>query len=56
MTDQQLIEKARKQYESEGYVEFDDTPAISMPPDDGGAYVQAWVWVEYDEEKEEDDE
>jgi len=47
-----FIEPAKKQYEDEGTLEFDDVPIVSMPETDEsaeehtGAYVMAWVWVE----------
>jgi hypothetical protein len=37
---------ARARFESEGTLEFDDTPKVSKNDDgDDGAYVQCWVWV-----------
>ena len=44
MTDQEYIELARAQYESEGSIEIDDGAPVSRGMDPG-AYVQAWVWV-----------
>lgn len=54
ITDQQYIEAARRQYHKGGKIEIDDqigTEMVSKAPGnpDGGAYVQAWVWV-YDED------
>lgn len=47
---------AKAQHHSEGSCEIDEHPVISEG-DDNGAYVQAWMWVdfadtEYDKEKE----
>lgn len=38
------IEQAQKEYGREGECEIDDDACVSQS-DDGGAYVQAWVWV-----------
>jgi len=35
---------AKRQYEEDGQIEIDDDAIVSMS-DDGGAYVQAWVYV-----------
>ena len=43
MTDAQYREKAKKLFEVEGELEFDEDAVISTG--DHGAYVQAWVWV-----------
>lgn len=40
-------EAANKIYGSEGEVEIDDDADVSEGLD-GGAYVEAWVWVPYD--------
>ncbi len=37
---------------SEGDLELDENAKVSRPDpkdDDGGAYVQVWMWVPYDE-------
>ena len=47
MSDDQIIEKARNEYEELGGVNIDTKPTVLR--DVIGAYVQAWVWVEYDE-------
>ncbi len=49
-TDEQYIAQARRQYHRDGEIEIDEqigTEMVSKAPDnpDGGAYVQAWVWV-----------
>lgn len=36
---------AKEKWESEGECEIDDN-AIVSESEDGGAYVQAWVWVD----------
>jgi len=42
------IKAARRIHHRDGEIEVDDWPLIS-PSDDGGAYVQAWVWVSNDD-------
>ena len=41
-------EAARAKYHAEGCIEIDDRAVISrgVGPDDAGAYVMAWVWVD----------
>lgn len=41
-----IIEMASKKYEREGTLEIDDNTVVSEG-DDNGAYVQAWVWVDF---------
>lgn len=52
LTRQELDEKfvlaAKEEYQEEGTVEVDDGAVVSYSSD-GGAYVQAWVWVTNDE-------
>lgn len=53
-----IADLARKQYHIEGTVEIDDLPVISEV-EANGAYVAAWVWVdfadtEFDKNKEEE--
>ena len=48
----QYRDKAKEMYESEGTIEFDDDPDVSLSTD--GAYVQAWVWVGRADLEEED--
>lgn len=53
----QAIQLAKEQYESEGELEFDEYPNVSLSDDLGdgdyqGAYVQAWVYVSFDKEDE----
>ena len=38
------IKAARQMWHRDGEIEIDDWPLIS-PSEDGGAYVQAWLWV-----------
>lgn len=49
MTDEELIEKARDMYHRDGEIEIDNN-AMTSRGDDPGAYVQAWVWVPFDED------
>ncbi len=51
-TDSQFVEAARELYEQEGEIEIDDNATISRGDDDG-AYVQAWVWVNFHDMTEE---
>ena len=51
MTDEQYRAKAKEKYEDEGTIEIDESALVSTG--DCGAYVQAWVWV-YDEKEKED--
>lgn len=37
--------KAAKTYASDE-VQFDEFAKVSMPDDDSGAWVEAWVWVD----------
>lgn len=50
MTDQELIQRAKLLYHEEGEVEVDDNTVVSRGRD-GGAYVQAWVWVDDGDER-----
>lgn len=52
-----IIELARDLYQQEGYIEIDDVPDLLSDQsierrisegDENGAYVQAWVWVDFD--------
>lgn len=46
--------RAKEMYYQEGKIEVDSNARISRG-DDEGAYVEAWVWVPFREEEEEDD-
>jgi len=49
--DEAYRKAAKKQYHDEGRIEVDDGATVSKAQDvtvSGGAYVQAWVWVEND--------
>lgn len=48
------IAAARKLYEREGELEFDDDPVVSLGSDPG-AYVQCWRWVSDSDLDEESD-
>lgn len=43
---EQIVELARAKHQNAGMVEIDDNAKISEG-DDNGAYVQAWVWVNF---------
>ena len=50
ITDKQYVDAASRLYHEEGTIEIDDEKHSSTPPkvsrsEDGGAYVEAWVWV-----------
>lgn len=49
----EMREKARAMYHADGEVEIDDNATISWGGEPG-AYVQAWVWVPFDESEEAD--
>jgi hypothetical protein len=51
--DARMIEKASIQHHRDGEIEIDCGNAI-VSASDGGAYVQAWVYVENDKEPESD--
>lgn len=42
---EQWISLAQEEYQREGTLEIDSYARVSVS-DDGGAYVQAWVWVD----------
>lgn len=44
---QRILDLARATLAREGELEFDDD-AIASEGDDNGAYLQAWVWVDFD--------
>lgn len=44
LSDEQYREAAKNLYHNDGECEIDDTAVVSVS-EDGGAYVQAWVWV-----------
>lgn len=46
LSDNEIIELARDQYEREGELEIDDNAVVSHGSDTG-AYVQSWVWVDF---------
>ena len=58
-TDKQLIDTAKRLYHDGGTIEIDDAAQVSMPGDididaekgERGAYVQAWVWVAFEDVK-----
>lgn len=49
-----IIEMAKNLWESDGEIKIDhvsdkDIPAMVSEGDDNGAYVKAWVWVDFAE-------
>lgn len=46
-----IVKLAQEQYDDEGTIEVDDGAKVSEVPlakgGDHGAYVQAWVWVDF---------
>ena len=48
-TDPKLIERARAAWQDEGSIEIDDDAPVSRST--GGAYVQAWIWIEDPEDE-----
>jgi hypothetical protein len=53
-TDENIREMARKRYGLTGNVDVDDDAVVSRG-DDPGAYVQAWVWVPFEEGEDEEE-
>lgn len=55
-TDEEFRREARRQYEDEGRIEidFDEATVSRGEGDASGAYVQAWVWVEFAKAEGED--
>jgi hypothetical protein len=47
MTDEEIVAEARRAYETEDDIDIDESPAISRA--DSGAWVAAWVWVDFEE-------
>lgn len=45
----QLRQKAQNEIANDGEIEIDEGAVVSLS-DDGGAYVQAWVWISDDKE------
>jgi len=50
-TDKQFLDRAQEVYQVDGEVEFDDDAQVSQNYIGQGAYVQAWVWVEFPKEE-----
>ena len=46
-TDEEFLAWARAHYQTDGEVEFDDDATIYQVEGGYGAYVQAFVWVEF---------
>ena len=46
LSDQEFIDLAKKKYESEGDLEFDESSQVYRNEEGTGAYVQAWKWVD----------
>jgi hypothetical protein len=51
LTDEQYRSLARDKYQSEGKIEIDEDAEVSRG-EDAGAYVQAWVWVADEDQKD----
>ena len=47
-SDEAMRQTAKRLYESEGSIEIDPNATVSRGGDPG-AYVQAWVWVDFDD-------
>jgi hypothetical protein len=47
-------QRAKELYHEEGEIEVDDGASVSIG-EDAGAYVQAWVWVDSEEDGGTDD-
>lgn len=50
-----LRARARAEYADEGRIEIDENAQISAADSEDepeGCYIQAWVWVEYDDAEE----
>lgn len=49
------VSQAKAQWEKEGEIEFDDESLVCVCEDESekphGAYVQAWVWVDLEEDE-----
>ena len=41
---------AKDRWHRDGEIEIDDNAKVSVSGDGEGAYVQAWVWVDFPEE------
>ncbi len=50
-TDKLMVKAAKAQYQDDGTVEIDDDAKVSRDDDmdTTGAYVAAWVWVDYED-------
>ncbi len=46
----EIIELARQEHQQDGEVEIDDN-AILSEGNENGCYVQAWVWLDFDQTK-----
>ena len=49
-SDKWFRSRAQELYHSDGYIEIDSDARISRG-DDEGAYVEAWVWVPFNDEE-----
>ena len=47
-SDEEIYRAAKRIYECEGEIEIDSNASVSRG-NDSGAYVQAWLWVDYDQ-------
>ena len=44
ISDAQYVKEAKRQHQVDGETEIDEGATVSRS-EDGGAYVQSWVWV-----------
>lgn len=44
-----LRQLAKEKYHQQGELEFEDDALVSIGDDPTGGYVQAWVWVPWEE-------
>ena len=49
-TDADFLARAQEVYQVDGEVEFDDDAKVSQNDVGQGAYVEAGVWIEFEEE------
>ena len=54
-SDEWVRARAKELYERDGKIEVDGNARISWG-DDPGAYVEAWVWVPFNEEEDDGEE
>lgn len=50
-TEAEYRARAKKEHHINGELEIDDDAAVSSWDNSGGAYVHAWVWVDYPDDE-----